>query len=161
MFARVRQFFMGVFERPGKKEIDMAYKFLDERERKIFFKLPYYEEMHGFRVAEYISNNLKNTDNESNDIIKAALLHDVGKLGSGLNLITKSIMVILDALFHEKLKKCTSNKMVNAYYNHAEIGAETLNFESDRVKYLVLNHHNYNIYCDEELKLLQEADDKN
>ena len=160
MLARVKQFFLGVFQRPQKKDIDFVYKYLDERERKVFFSLPYYEQMHALRVAEYVKEKSNCKNIQSNDIIKASLLHDSGKGGSGLNLITKSIMVILDAVFHERLKKFSSYKIVNAYYNHGKIAADNLSFESNRIRYLILNHHNFNIN-DEELNLLQEADNKN
>ncbi|MCX7654895.1 MAG: HDOD domain-containing protein, partial [Treponemataceae bacterium] len=48
----------------------------------------------------------------------AGLLHDIGKIDSGLNPITKSIMVVLDSLFHQKLKKVKRIKFIRTYYDH-------------------------------------------
>ena len=48
-----------------------------------------------------------------------ALLHDVGKGEFGLNLVEKSVLVLLNNLTKGKIKKYDNIKQIDIYYNHA------------------------------------------
>lgn len=158
MFYRIKQFFWGITSKVDKKDKSFIEVYLNENERELFYSLPSYEQAHSLRVTREVLR--KSLEDEVYDIllIKAALLHDIGKINSGLNLITKSIFVILDKFFPKFLKKFSSIYAVKAYYYHPEIAATILQDEEDYVRYLVKNHHNYSIKDDEKLSILQRAD---
>jgi hypothetical protein len=94
-------------------------------------------------------------------LIKAGLLHDIGQANRGLNIITKSIAVVLNRLFPGWTKRLSGIGFINAYFNHPEIALDYLDMEDEYIKYLILNHHNYNVEADEKLRILQQADSRN
>lgn len=57
--------------------------------------------------------------------IKAGLLHDIGKSVKRINIIDKSIIVILNKLTSGNLKKL-KNKKVQCYYKHSEYSEDML-----------------------------------
>jgi putative nucleotidyltransferase with HDIG domain len=89
----------------------------------------------------------------------AALLHDIGKIEGKLNLIDKSILVVLDRITKGKIKEFKNLKKVDIYYNHPDKGYNILkNFDyNDRFLYLIRNHHNKSIK-DKELEVLIKCD---
>lgn len=117
------------------------------------------QEAEAHKQLKSAENNLQ----EEIDIylIKAAFLHDIGKINSGLNIVTKSILVIMDKLSPKLLTKLTRIKFVNTYYNHPEIAIGYLPEANDKVKYYIRNHHNYALNNDEKLKIIQKSDSKN
>lgn len=161
MLYRIRQFFSGAFKRLTKSDVLFINTYLNEEEKKLFFALPRYEMVHSIGVAREVLDKCLVMDAYDIMLIKAALLHDIGKIKGGLNLITKSIMVILDKVCPKILKKMIYIKAVNTYYNHPKIAVELLKNENEYVKYLIENHHNYDIKNDEKLKILQVADSNN
>ena len=161
MLYRIKQFLWAVFKKKDQNDIIFVEKYLNEKERRLFYSLPEYEQVHSIRVARGVLN--KSLEEEKYDImlIKAALLHDIGKINGGLSVIKKSILVIIDKWFHNSLCKHCNIKAINTYYNHPRIALRYLYDENEYVKYLVSNHHNYNIKNDEKLLILQEADSEN
>lgn len=92
--------------------------------------------------------------------IKAGLLHDIGKSVKRINIIDKSIIVILNKLTSGNLKKL-KNKKVQCYYKHSEYSEDMLKGYIKDVKMLNLikKHH-----CDTdnlEILLFQIIDDRN
>jgi hypothetical protein len=157
----VKQFIEGVRARLTPQDIYFIDKYLDDKEKGLFYSIPRYEQVHSLRVArEVLEESLKN-DIYDIYLIKAALLHDIGKISGGLNLITKSIMVLLDNFAPCMLRKLKRTKSVNTYYNHPEIAATFLGEENEYLLFLIKNHHNYKISSDEKLKILQKADCNN
>ena len=171
MNYRVRQFFWGLMAKLSKEDVALVNRYLDEQESKLFFKLPRNEQVHSIKVAkEVIQESKKFQRNNSEDkkhenidmcLIKAAFLHDIGKINSGLNIITKSILVIMDKISPKLLMKLTRIRFVNTYYNHPEIAIGYLPEADDKVKYYIRNHHNYALNSDEKLKIIQKSDSKN
>jgi hypothetical protein len=158
MSYRIKQFFWGITAQIDENDKSFINMYLSEAERECFYSLPKYEQAHSLRVArEVLKESLENSLYDIM-LIKAALLHDIGKANSGLNIITKSIFVILDKLFPKLLKRFTSVDIINAYYYHPEIAVTVLRDEDDYVKYLIKNHHNYDMKHDEKLIILQKAD---
>ncbi|KRQ86473.1 hypothetical protein ABG79_01679 [Caloramator mitchellensis] len=157
---RISQFFQAVFAKLERDDIVFVNTYLSERERGLFFRLPKSEQVHSIRVAKDVLN--ASLDCECYDVllIKAALLHDIGKIGSGLNPITKSIMVILDKILKDKLKRYKNIRIVKHYYDHPEIALEYLENDNRYLKFLIKNHHNYDVR-DKKLQLLQHADCNN
>ncbi|EYE87229.1 HD family phosphohydrolase [Fervidicella metallireducens AeB] len=161
MLYRVKQFFHGITAKLTSEDISFIDNFLDIKEKDLFFMLPEYEQAHSIRVARRVLEESVKREAYSDMLMKAALLHDIGKINSGLNLITKSIMVILNKLFPKYLYKLNGIKFVNAFYNHPELALGYLMDEEEEVKFLILNHHNYYIKCNEGLEILQLADSEN
>ncbi len=165
MIIRIKQFFRGVFCRLGNDDYKFINKYLNSEELYIFKKLTSYEKIHTYTVAKRISDKLikeKYNDNiDTERVIKAALLHDIGKIECPMNIIEKSIIVILDKFFSNKLKQ-SKNKKIYIYYNHAEVGYNILlNKEySEEFLNIIRFHHSDNIHSvnKEEIELLKEID---
>lgn len=163
---RVKQFFWAVFSRINKEDKIYLKSYLDREEQELFSKLSVSEQKHCIRVAKEVEkrleyNNQEDIDLERKQFIKVGLLHDIGKIEKKLNPIDKSILVILDKLARDKMRKKTHIKKIDVYYNHAEKGyvlLKDMNKYSDRFLYLVRNHHENDIIDDRTLEILKEAD---
>lgn len=161
MLYRVKQFFWSLTAKVNDSDKSFVNGYLNDYEKKLFYSLPSYEQLHGIRVAREVLDRCLERDLYDAAVVKAALLHDIGKINSGLNIITKSIMVILNKLLPGTMRKFKSNKIVNAFYNHPEIALSYLQDDYDYIKYLIRNHHNYSLKEDEVLEILQKADSNN
>lgn len=158
MIYRIKQFIWGITARINEDDKMLIDIYLDEHEKKMFYSLPTYEQAHSIRVAREVIRESKERGLYDIIVIKAALLHDIGKINTGLNIVTKSIMVIMDKLFPKFIKRLTFLDIVYAYYNHPEMALKYLNKHNEYIKYLIKNHHNYHINEDEKLVILQKAD---
>lgn len=164
MFHRIKQFFLYFNFKITKEDTDFIHKYLSYDQIQLFKKLKVCEQKHSINVAKSVEQiceeqALKNKD----QLVLASLLHDIGKIEYSLNLIDKSILVILDKIFRGKLKKYKNIKAIDIYYNHPEKGYNILKNIgiNNRVLYLVKNHHNNNITEDKELNILKKIDDQN
>ncbi len=107
---RVKQFVSCVFAKITKKDIEFINNYLDENEKKLLYKLPVYDLKHSINVARdiYINESeeeIKKNNLNHKEIIKSAILHDVGKIHTPLNVIDKSILVLLNNITKTKIKK--------------------------------------------------------
>jgi hypothetical protein len=116
---------------------------------------------HSVKVAREVLGESLKRDLYDIFLIKAALLHDIGQANMGLNIITKSIVVVLNRFFPGWTRRLSNIRFINAYFNHPEMAVDCLHMEHEYVKYLIRNHHNYGVKGDERLKILQLADSKN
>ncbi|MFD3155342.1 HD domain-containing protein [Haloimpatiens sp. FM7330] len=164
MFYRIKQFIWSINSKITSEDMKFVEKYLNSEQIQLFNKLSTCEQKHCVNVAKDISelhesNNIK----YYNELMKAALLHDIGKIECKLNVIDKSVLVILDKLFNGKLKKYKNIKKVDVYYNHAYKGYQILKkIEANKkVLHLVKNHHNNKIINDIELNILKKYDNKN
>ena len=140
---RIKQFLWAVTAKITVKDQMFIKKNLNETEQKLFFKLKTLDQKHCIRVAYKAIQLCKDKNIDDKRLIKAALLHDIGKTECSLRIIDKSFLVILDKISKGKLKKFKNIKKVNIYYNHAEIGYEILKKYNYDKKFLELikNHH--------------------
>lgn len=150
------------------KKIDytLVDKYLNEKEKKYFLKLSKGEQSHSIRVCiDAMKIADKFSDIDINKLSKISLLHDIGKTYQRLNLIEKSIIVILAKLTNDKIKKYSSIKKIYIYYNHSFESVKILksidDYDSDFI-YAILKHHereviNKNKYLD----ILIESDNRN
>ena len=140
--------------------------YLDEFERNIFLKLKRNEQKHSVRVAKLVIliSREKNEYNEVNidRIIRAALLHDIGKSLKRINVIQKVFMVLVNKSFGERIKKLDRIEFIDSYYNHGELSYNMLmdHIKDKKLLFLIKNHHS-GIKGDVELDLLKYCDDKN
>ena len=163
---RIKQFYLFATDKVKKEDIDFTKKYLDKNEINIFNSLSNADKKHSIRVA-YDVFKICRKENKDLDIthrlVKVALLHDVGKGLCKLNIIDRSLLVILDSLSNGKIKKFSNIKKIDIYYNHAEKAYNIFknNGYDDNFLNLIKNHHSRNINIDDELRILMFCDDKN
>ncbi|KGM95210.1 HD family phosphohydrolase [Clostridium novyi A str. 4552] len=169
MMQRVKQFYMNVTSKVTHDDRIFIENYLNKNEMKLFYNLSISEQCHSVRVAKDIKKYLDNKNEylkykfHKKELIRVALLHDIGKIKCHLNVFEKSILVLLDKFTKGRLKNFKSIKKVNVYYNHGIMGEDILNKMrySERFLYLVKNHHNNDIIGDMELDILKKCDDRN
>lgn len=166
--SRVKQFINCIFAKITNEDIDFINKYLNEEEKKLLYKLPIYDMKHSINVARDIQENESKADIEKNnlnynDVIKSAILHDIGKAYRPLNPIDKSILVLLNHFTNTKIKKYSNiNSKIYIFFNHGEEGYKVLKEKDYNKEFLnaIRNHHNYKIE-NEWLNILRKYDDKN
>jgi putative nucleotidyltransferase with HDIG domain len=166
---RVKQFLWAAFSKVTKDDIEYVTCNLDSEEQKIFFLLSVSEQKHCVRVAHEVDrllecNNTSVISISKKSFKKVALLHDIGKIEKKINIIDKSLLVIMNKIAPNKLRSLTKIKKVDVYFNHGEKGYDILkrlNRYEERFLYLVRNHHNNDIINDMELDMLKQADSLN
>lgn len=161
MLYRVKQFIWALAARLTSDDLVFVGSYLNDYEKKLFTSLPTSIQTHSVKVAREALEECQRYDLYDIQLIKAALLHDVGQVKMGLNPFTKSIMVIADKLFPRSLRKLCKIRFVKAYYEHGEMALEVLQMEPEYIRFLIKNHHNYSIQNDEKLKILQAVDSRN
>ena len=131
---RVKQFIWAL--KSLSEDIDTEYvnKFLNKKERRLFNKLKKTDKQHCIRVSKDAVYLSRGRNINLNRVAKVGLLHDIGKGEYGLNIIEKSVLVILNKVTKGKLKKYDGIKAVDSYYNHAEKGANLLKYFNTFVK---------------------------
>lgn len=164
---RVKQFFWSLFSRVTEEDRKYVQNHLTDGEFRLFSKLPKAEQKHCIRVAEYVEGEYESLRKNNNDIcdpevcrmIRVALLHDIGKLKRPLNVVDKSVLVMLNSISGGDLIKLQRFEKVKVYYRHGEIGADMLSQYGvdERFLFLVRNHHS-DIRGDRELELLRYCD---
>ncbi|EQB88746.1 putative nucleotidyltransferase with HDIG domain [Clostridium punense] len=166
---RVKQFVNAITAKITEEDLNFINKYLDVNEIELFNKLPVYDRKHCINVAKDIIReideekfNKSNKDFNYKTLIKAALLHDIGKSHKSLNPIDKSILVLLNKFTKGKLKNYTNFKKVHVYYNHGEEGYKLLKHRnySDKFLAVIKDHHKSDISC-EYTKIIKKYDDKN
>ena len=161
---RVKQFVWAV--KSLSEDVDTAYvnKFLNKKERNLFNKLRKMDKQHCIRVSKDAVKLSEGKNINLNRVAKVALLHDIGKSEYSLNVIEKSILVILNKMTKGRLKKYNTIKAINSYYYHAEKGANLLKqFNTYDKEFLdtVRYHHSNKISGSKLLDVIRESDNKN
>ena len=167
MLKRIKQFYINLTDKMTIDDYIYVESKLTKEEYSLFVKLLKSEQKHSVRIAKDIEKKFK--DNKINNhlilenkdiLIKASLLHDIAKIKKKVNIIDKSIIVILNKLTKGNLKKL-NNKKVQCYYNHPEYSYDILkDINKDEVLLNVIKNHHKS--TNEELILFfQEIDDNN
>lgn len=160
MLYRAKQFFKGVTA--YKIDSSLADIYLNSEELALFLKLPRHEKRHAIDTARTIIK--MNVKENKGILIKAALLHDIGKTEPASGIIMKSILVLIDKIFPRICFRLSKRfRVFNTYYNHPQIGAcllEKTNTEN-KVKLLVRYHHSEKNADIEGMDILKKADNLN
>ncbi|MCC5909967.1 MAG: HD domain-containing protein [Clostridiaceae bacterium] len=157
MLYRIQQFYQGLSAKVTTEDIAFIREHLTPEEHQLFFQLRISEQRHSLNVAY----GCRKEAPHNTVLIKAALLHDIGKVGSNLTLINKSFVVLIKK-FQLKNHMLPSFLKEAIYFknNHAEIGYTMLlplNLDP-KILFLVKNHHNNNTDNIEDMKILQKYD---
>lgn len=158
---RIKQFYYYVNYKMTTEDKNFINYYLNIEEKNLFYKLSKQDQVHCVRVAKDVKNTYKQS---STILIKAALLHDIGKIGKALNIMDRSVLVLLDKLSNGKMNRFCNVEAIDVYYNHGKKGCNILskNYDEDgRLLYLIENHHNDEIKNDIELRILKMCDDRN
>lgn len=159
---RIKQFLWTVTSSFKPIDKSIIYKYLNDEEVKLFFLLRVSEQHHSIRVCKDAlmrSYDINYIDKKK--LARIALLHDIGKINSNLNVIDKSILVILDKITSGKLKRYEDIKKIDYYYNHPKKSVDLLKhvkkYDDEFLEAIEKHHYNKiesNIY----LKIIKEAD---
>jgi putative nucleotidyltransferase with HDIG domain len=161
MIYRVKQFIKGLTAHVDDNNI-LINNNLNLLEKELFLRLPHHEKLHAVNTAYTIKKLCG--DINCDVLVKAALLHDIGKVNGKIGIIKKSVLVLMNR-FLPKISYLLSSKlkMFYIYYNHPEIGAKLLrkaNTDEQVIK-LVEYHQSDDIHKIDGMVLLRKADSLN
>lgn len=155
MIKRIRQFFKNIAY--NFKPLDEEYisRYLSESEKKIFLRLKKAEQYHSMLIAKAMEKDaLENGQKNKNELVRLALFHDIGKTAKPMNIIEKSLAVMLKKIIKDKLWRLDKWEFIASYLYHGERGEEILRkakiFDSSPYFYQVVGLHH------QEMKKLKE-----
>lgn len=131
---------------------------LNEAEVQLFMQLPAQERAHGVEVAKRLLTMNKDARPE---LLRAALLHDVGKLGTPQFVLWRVLTHLLpEAGYQPQPRLAGLAGARQARTHHAAYGADLIRASggSEEVAQLVERHHNPG--GSQELQLLKKADER-
>ena len=106
--------FAGSLRRGGPRDEDWALAQLNEAERDLWRRMPDADRRHAVEVAHAV-------DSAPHAVVVAALLHDVGKIESGLGTFGRVGATLLGMVGRDRW-----GGRVGQYLHHDELGAELL-----------------------------------
>lgn len=166
--GRIKQFIRCVAAKITEDDKRLIREYLDKGEVALLYKLPVYDMKHCINVARSIIEN----ENEEylikkginyKELVKSALLHDIGKSVRPLNPVDKSILVLLSKFTRGSIRKYEGkSKKIYIYFNHGKEGYKLIkgNDYSEEFLSVVRNHHDYSV-SNEWLSILRKHDDMN
>lgn len=164
MIYRVKQFLWAITSIFKKVDSEILERYLNNREMNLFKGLKKSEQHHSIRVCKdslklCAENNLDRTK-----MAKISLLHDIGKTEGSLNIIEKSILVILNKITKGSISNIKDNKKIDLYYNHPIKGINilsALNEYDDEFLEAIKFHHSNELHNNKYLEILKICDEKN
>ena len=142
MIKRIRQFMQNISYYFQIVDLDFLSTYLNRHENALFGKLQKSEQIHSILVAKGVLSELNPEENRG--FIKAVLFHDIGKVERPLNLMEKSLAVIINKLFKDSTS-FEKFEFMKSLRNHGPRGEEILRkekiFEEEPLFYLVVGTH--------------------
>lgn len=172
-FYRFKQFWNALFSKLSHEDIVLLKAYLNDQEQLLFSGMDRQTQTHCVRVARTTLKMLsKYSSSNEQVVIKAALLHDIGKPPNVIRTFDRVLIVLLNKFaprLFEKLLECPRNyghfhKAIISYKRHPELGAklaETFNLSEEIVTLIKQHHHEESPNEPVELKILREADNLN
>lgn len=171
MLNRIRQFVQALGAQETFADQMYVRQALEPEEAGLFFAMTKLDRCHSLRVARDALRLARGRGFDEQLLVKAALLHDVGK-GGEVPLWYKVGCVLLESLapgYAQNLAdkdapRGSLRRALYVYFNHGALGAEKLEaLGSDwRIVWLAANHHaTPEKVLVAELSALQEADGLN
>lgn len=168
LLYRIKQFYWAIESLIIKDNFELINKYLSKSELNLFMKLTKAERQHSIRVCNMAMEHIRRNNKLNIDdyvMCKCALLHDIGKSQVNLNIIYKSVIIIINKITCGKFLKYNGNKRIIDYYNHGKIGAELLesiNQKDLNIITCVRYHHEDDIGKENKyLKILRICDNCN
>jgi hypothetical protein len=125
-----RRFFGALWPgRPDPSDVAWVATVLNERELAVWQRMPNHDRRHSIRVARDVESMLANTEyTDDPRWTEAALLHDIGKLDSGLGVFGRVLATLAGAAAGHDMAEPWSNKRgvtrrFGLYLRHPELGA--------------------------------------
>ncbi len=166
IFYRAQQFWQAIRikELPQTVVSDINTQ-LTPAEQAIFYKLPISDQWHSYKVLQ----TLQSAGAMDSALQTAALLHDVGKAQSPLSVWDRSFIVVMKRLLPEKTAVWGEGEAMGwkrpfvVRENHPAWGAKmaTAANSNPAAIDLIARHQSPPAANDEQLRLLQWADDQN
>ncbi len=164
---RIRQGLAAIVVRPSTQNHDLTDAWLSPDQRGLFRRMSAHDQAHARRVA----HRLLADGQTDGDLIAAALLHDVGKSGTGdhpgrVRLTDRGLRVVLGWLSPSVLRRLAAGparpgrRGLHLAVHHARLGAvaATAAGSSARTAWLIANHEDTSS-DDPQLQALIAADD--
>jgi hypothetical protein len=98
---RTRQLWLSILVEPAPDELEIAYRYLNPKQREIFEKMQPGEQAHSLQVLRMLIAQ----GEEHPDLYKAALLHDVGKSRFPLKWWERVLIVLVKAVRPECVQR--------------------------------------------------------
>ena len=96
MLKCIKQFFRALFFKVKKQDIDYFEDYLNVGEKALFGQLSDFEKMHAILTAKQIKRLIHGKRNiNEKEMVKAALLHDIGRIAAKISLFDKVWLKLL------------------------------------------------------------------
>ena len=124
--GRIKQFFRDLTAPARPVEDGFLGEMLEAAETELIHRLRRAELLHAIAVARYVRDNLPPglDPGEERAIVRAALLHDIGKTVHPVNVLQKSLVVLLPGRFREDPRLIDRWKPLAIYHHHPEYGRD-------------------------------------
>lgn len=179
MFQRVKQFICAITAKLYLTDEQYLAEYLTAAEQQLFRQMELPDQRHSLNVA-YTAQQLAkhSTGLRLRLLIRAALLHDVGRTKNDLSTANKIFDVLFSTIFPRFARQWGGSSMVRCgnyavervhhvlfiYYHHGQIGArrlQELGIETDIIE-MVARHHQQPAGDEPaELAILRQADQLN
>jgi len=170
LLKSVRQFFQSIFLRVSKEDIKAFDQYLNIGEHALFMQLPEYEKVHAILTAKKMQKLVHSIpDVNERKMVRAALLHDVGRISGKVNLFDKVWLKLakyfLPPVYHRLAARGqrpgSKFKKFYVHKHHGEVAGEFLKragTDKDIIELIVKHTDKTRPSDPKELSLLRQAD---
>lgn len=116
---------------PSRQDLDWAQEQLTDSERRLFARMSNPDRRHAIRVARRVDAALRTDLPDRTVVLRAALLHDIGKVASGLRTYGRVVATLSGAVGGRSYAEVWQDtrgftRRVGLYLRYPELGAEML-----------------------------------
>jgi putative nucleotidyltransferase with HDIG domain len=156
MKYRVKQFFQALFAKVTQEDRAFISQYLTKQQQTLFFRLRPSEQYHSLKVAYACKDKMP----YDTLLVKAALLHDIGKLGTNLHLINKVFVVLaMKCKLNHNLLPLFLQKAIQAKMEHPKRGYDLLlGYDAEKSVLEIIKNHHQEEKTTEAMRILQYYD---